>query len=222
MEAVIKVGGSLAEHKASLKALCRRLSRLSRAHRLLVVPGGGRPADAVRELDRTFGLSETAAHKMAILAMDIYGLLLSDITPNSRTCYTLGEAEEISAAGALPIILPSRLIFTEDPLEHSWEVTSDSIAAYIASLLNAERLIILTDVDGIFTEDPKGSMEAEFIRKIRASELLKWNRRTCVDKMLPKILLEARLECFVVNGLHPGRVGAILKGKDATYTRITI
>ena len=222
MEAVMKVGGSLAEYPASLRDLCQKLSELSRFHRLLVVPGGGRFADVVREFDRIFDLSDTAAHKMAILGMDIYGLFLSDITPNSRICYTLKRAEEASAAGALPILSPSRFMFLEDPLEHSWDTTSDSIAAYIAGLLHVNKLILLKDVDGIFTEDPKKCLNAEFIKEITASKLLRWNKRTCVDKLLPKILLRARLECFVVNGRYPKRVEAVLEDEKTICTRIII
>jgi hypothetical protein len=218
----MKVGGSLTEYPTSLRTLCQKLSELSRVHRFLMVPGGGRFADVVREFDRIFDLSDTAAHKMAILSMDVYGLFLSDITPNSRICYTLSRAEEISAAGVLPIFLPSRLMFQKDPLEHSWNVTSDSIAAHIASLLHAKKLILLKDVDGIFTEDPKKCLNAEFLKEIKASKLLRWNKRTCVDKLLPQILLRARLECFVVNGRYPRRVEAVLEDEETTYTRITI
>ena len=41
VEAVVKVGGSLAEDPASLRSLCKELERLARKHRILVVPGGG-------------------------------------------------------------------------------------------------------------------------------------------------------------------------------------
>ena len=43
----------------------------------------------------------------------------------------------------------------ENPLENSWEVTSDSIAAYLCGRLGLKELILITDVDGIFTSDPK-------------------------------------------------------------------
>jgi len=222
MEAVIKVGGSLAEHPRGLRNLCRELSELVKSHTFLIVPGGGRFADVVRMLDQRFGLSDTAAHKMAVLGMDIYGLFLSDLTPNSCTCYILDEAERLSATGTLPILLPSRLIFLEDPLKHSWDVTSDSIAAWIASLLHVKKLILVTDVDGVFTDDPKRSLNAEFIEEIEAGELLGWKKRTSVDKMLPEILLRERLNCLVVNGRYPERVKAVLEGEATVCTRITV
>ena len=61
MDAVIKVGGSLAEKPAALKALCTRLSEIAKEHSVVVVPGGGKFADAVRECDNQYGLSADAA-----------------------------------------------------------------------------------------------------------------------------------------------------------------
>ena len=221
MEAVLKVGGSLAEDPDSLARLCQELGVLANNHRIVIVPGGGKFADTVRELDKTYSLSNTVAHKMAILAMDQYGFFLSDITPNSYVSYSLEEVGN-SAKGTLPIFLPSKLIFREDPLEHSWDVTSDTITAYIAQLLNAEKLILVTDVDGIFSEDPKKSLNAKLIEELPAEELLGWNMRTSVDKTLPKILLQANLDCYVVNGKHPERIKRILENKKTVCTKVTL
>jgi len=221
MEAVLKVGGSLADDPASLTKLCQELSALAKAHRIAVVPGGGEFADTVRKFDKTYGLSNTVAHKMAILAMDQYGFLLSDITPESYVSYSIKEISN-SAKGTLPIILPSKLMFREDPLEQSWNVTSDTIAAYIACLLDAEKLVLVTDVDGIFSEDPKRTLDAKLVEELSAEELLGWNRRTSVDKVLPKILLQANLDCYVVTGRYPERIKLILENKKTVCTHITV
>lgn len=220
MEAVIKVGGSLAEDPVGLRTLCQELGALAKTHRILIVPGGGKFADVVREFDWRFNLSNTTAHKMAILAMDQFGLFLSNITPNSRVFYSLGKAKKFSAARMLPIFLPSKLMFRKDPLEHSWDVTSDSIAAHIAGLLHAKKLILVTDVDGIFTDDPKKDLDSRLMEKLSAEELLSWNGRTSVDKFLPRMLLETRLDCYVVSGKHPKRIKAILNDEKTLCTRI--
>jgi aspartokinase-like uncharacterized kinase len=218
---VLKVGGSLADDPASLTRLCQQLSARAKAHRIAIVPGGGEFADTIRKFDKTYGLSSKVAHKMAILAMDQYGFLLSDITPGSYVSYSLKEVGN-SAKGTLPIILPSKLMFREDPLEQSWNVTSDTIAAYIACLLDAEKLVLVTDVDGIFSEDPKKTLDAKLVEELSADELLGWNRRTSVDKVLPKILLQANLDCYVVNGGYPERIKLILENKKAVCTHITV
>lgn len=221
MEAVLKVGGSIAEDISSIANLCQELTVLAEAHRILIVPGGGEFADEVRKFDKVYGLSNTATHKMAILAMDQYGFFLSDITPNSYVSYAL-EDISTTAKGKLPILLPSQLMFHEDPLEHSWDVTSDTIAAYIAGLLEAEKLILVTDVDGIFSEDPKKSPDNKLFDELPAKELLGWNKRTSVDKTLPKTLLQTNLDCYVVNGRHPERIKLILKNKKTVCTHVTV
>ncbi len=221
MEAVLKVGGSLAEYPSSLKKLCAKLASFAKDHKIVIVPGGGRFADVVRDLDRTYGLSNTVAHEMAVLAMDQFGLFLSAFISDSYVSYSLEKAKNLPR-GMLPIFLPSKFIFREDPLEHSWDVTSDSIAAYIAGTLHAEKLVLVTDVDGIFTENPKKSLNAELIRELSAKQLLSWNKRTCVDRMLPKILLKTKLDCYVVSGMYPERIQAILENDRSIYTRITV
>ena len=158
---------------------------------------------------------------MAILAMDQYGFFLSNITPNSYVSHSLKGISN-SAKGTLPIFLPSKLMFREDPLEHSWEVTSDTIAAYIAGLLHAEKLVLVTDVDGIFSEDPKKNVDAKLVEELSAEELQGWNKRTSVDKTLPKILLQANLDCYVVNGGYPERIKLILENNKTVCTHVTV
>jgi len=221
VDAVIKVGGSLSEDPEILITLCAKLSRLAKDYGLVVVPGGGRFADAVRDSDERFNLSSGISHRMAILGMDQFGLLLAQLTPNSCATPLLDDAKQLSETEAAPVFLPSRLMFKEDPLKNSWDVTSDSIAAYVASRLQAAKLILVTDVDGIFTKDPKKNEDATLIPRLSAEELLKLNARTSVDRFLPKLLLEAPVDCYVVNGKYPERVEAILAGQPATCTLIS-
>jgi len=212
MVTVLKVGGSLAEDPMTLMQLCHELSFLAKDHRILVIPGGGEFADITRKFYKEDGFSNLVAHKMGILSMDQFGLFLSDIIVDSFVTYSLEEIRK-SAKGKVPIFLPSTIMFREDSLEKSWDVTSDSIAAYIANLLQAKKLLLVTDVDGIFYEDPKKKLDAKLIEELSAQELLSWNRRTSVDKILPKILLRTKLDCFVVNGKYPERIKLILENK---------
>lgn len=221
MEAVLKVGGSLAEYPASLRKLCKELVSFAKNYEILVVPGGGKFADVVRDFDKTYGLSNAMAHKMAILAMDQFGLFLSDITPNSHVSHSL-EKMKNSPRGKLPIFLPSKFIFRRNPLESSWNVTSDSIAAYTATILHARKLILVTDVDGIFTADPKKNLNAKLIAEVSVKQLLEWNRRTSVDQTLPVMLSKTKLDCFVVSGRHPRRIWAVLENQESVYTHIAV
>lgn len=219
MKFVVKIGGSLLGYRDELEKLCSILGELAAQYKLLVVPGGGKFADLVRSVDKVYGLSPLTSHRMAILAMDQYGLLLADITPNSTVVYTLDEIGEIWKKKRLPILLPSRLLFTSDELPFSWDVTSDTISAYIARLLKIKKLILVKDVDGIFARDPKKYPETFMLKEITPKELL--NIETCIDTFLPKfLLLEKGLTCYVINGLHPERIKQIMEGKKQIATII--
>ena len=217
---VVKVGGSLAVYPEKLRSLCVKLSEVSEKHRIIMLPGGGEFADTVRNLDNRFNLSSAVSHRMAILAMDQYGFLLSDLLPNSPVADTFENVQKSLDLGKLPVFLPSHLLLSEDPLENSWGVTSDSIAVYIAGQLHAVKVVLLTDVNGVYTCDPKKFSDAKLISKLTAAELLKMNKRTSVDKCLPKLLLQLPIECFVVNGLYPDRVESVLNGQDTVCTII--
>jgi 5-(aminomethyl)-3-furanmethanol phosphate kinase len=217
---IVKVGGSLALHPEKLKALCAKLSDISKKHRLVVVPGGGEFADVVRCLDKRFSLSSGASHRMAILGMDQYGVLLSDLMPNSVTVDKLEEIKYFLDSGSLPVFLSFNQLLKEEQLENSWNVTSDSIAVYFATRLQALKVLLVTDVDGVYTNNPKNYPDAKLIKNLSAGQLLEMNKRTSVDKNLPELLLKTSIDCFVVNGLFPERVEAVLEGEDAVCTLI--
>jgi aspartokinase-like uncharacterized kinase len=221
MLTVVKVGGSLSQHPEKLTDLCLRLSELAKKHPLVVVPGGGEFADLVRKMDKRFSLSAKSAHKMAILGMDQYGLLLSDLIPNCQVTYKLDAAERFSSSVRLTVFLTSHLLFKAEPLENSWDVTSDSIAFYVAGMLSADQVLLVKDVDGIFSDDPKITPNAKLKEKVNAKELLSSNMQTSVDRYLPKLILKTKIPCYVVNGLYSDRVEALLDGQDTICTQIT-
>ncbi len=217
MHVGVKVGGSLEPHKAGLKKLMRMLSDLAEEHSLIVVPGGGGFADKVREAAATYRLSDAVAHKMAILAMDQYGLLLSSLVQRCAYTYSLLEAKKKASEGLLCIYLPSRELLFDESLEHSWSVTSDSIAAYTAGRCGCTLLILLKDVDGVFTSDPKKSADASLLKEVSASDLSAYG---CVDEALPSYIKRFNIVCWILNGLKCGRVRSLLGKGKALGTRV--
>ena len=212
---VIKVGGSQARHDA-LPDLCTVLGRTAGVHPLLIVPGGGGFADAVRECAERFPLSNTAAHWMAILAMDQYGLVLADLIPGSRAVRTLSEAEAAVGEGRVPVLLPHDGLRRTDPLPHSWDVTSDSIAAWVAAQASASRLVLVKDVDGLYLGNPK-TQGAVLMENIDPDQLQGNNG---VDRHMAAMLERAAFETWVVNGRAPERVRQLLDHGTTRGTRV--
>jgi aspartokinase-like uncharacterized kinase len=154
VSAVIKIGGGLLAHAGCLDAALEQIAIASRDAPLLVVPGGGPFADAVRKVDRQVGLSDDTAHWMAIIAMDQYAQLIASRLTGGRL---ITASHEIAAAledGYVPVLAPYQWVRQADPLPHSWDVTSDSIAAWIAGEVGASRLILVK---------PAGASGAEIV-----------------------------------------------------------
>ncbi len=142
VRAAVKVGGGLSAIAGELTRVGQGLATLAGAG-VVVVPGGGPFASAVRDFDRRYGLPAEAAHWMAILGMDQYGHAIAAVTPGSALVESASEITEALDRGRVPVLVPYRWLRTADELPHSWEVTSDSLAAYLAGLLGAERFLLV-------------------------------------------------------------------------------
>ena len=173
----------------------------------MFVIGGGEFANLIRKYDNEIEFSEDVTHETAIDAMDILAKLLNDKLAFTDICYTIEEAIGISDLNKIPIMICSDILKENEPFAHSWDVTSDSIAAYIASLLDA-KLLIATNVNGIYTKDPSLS-GAELINEIDVNKLLTFDESS-IDLMLPTLLIEYGLNCYVVNGEYPERILSIM------------
>lgn len=215
-EAVLKIGGSLSRGQ-SLAALCQEIGHLGARHRLLVVPGGGDFADTVRDHYRRYRLNETTAHQMALLAMDQYGWLLGDLMPNGDVVRDILSARKTTANGGVPILLPATLLIQADPLPHSWQVTSDSFAAWIAGLACASQLVLLKDVDGLLSDLPR-SDTARVLPAMSVKELM--NHRGGVDEYLAALLASLDLETWVINGQRTERLAELLDTGQTLGTRV--
>ncbi len=196
-EAVLKVGGSLSRRPAALHRLMRALAGLARTRVLVVVPGGGEFADEVRRADRRFALGDSAAHWMAILAMDQYAYLLAGLAARAAV---VRERREVRA-GRLNVLAPSSWLRRADPLPHSWAVTSDSIGAWVARAMGAKRLVLVKDVNGFLMPGrPSRPLQRVARRRLRG----------VVDAYFARTL-PARMPCWIVNGRYPARLVRLLE-----------
>jgi 5-(aminomethyl)-3-furanmethanol phosphate kinase len=202
---VVKVGGGVGDD--ALRPLCTTLGELGERHPLLVVPGGAGFADAVREADRRLGLRAAAAHRMAILGMEQFGWLLSELIPGAERCADLARV----GPGRTTVLLPASLPL--DQLPESWDVTSDSIAAWVAGRIGAGRLVLVKGVDGLYADWPP---RGEPLARLTVAELAAL-RTGGVDAYLPTLLEGARFETWVIG---PTRLTELLEGGTTVGTRI--
>ncbi len=156
IDVVLKVGGGLLKQRGDLDRVLAVISDRARLQRVLIVPGGGPFADAVRAVDERVGLSDDAAHWMAIRAMDQYAHVIADRMPGCALVSDLPEIAAALAANRVPVLTPYRWLRDVDPLPHSWDVTSDSISAWVAGAVGARRLVLVkaSDAAGPDLVDP--------------------------------------------------------------------
>ncbi len=142
VDAVVKLGGSLLA-SADPRPLLLALVEAARSRRIVVVPGGGPFADAVRATTASLDPGPSAAHWMAILGMDQHAEMLAALAPEARRVASPEEIDATTGAGRLAVLAPHAWLRRLDPLPHGWHVTSDSIAAWVAGQLGAPRLVLV-------------------------------------------------------------------------------
>lgn len=138
--AVVKLGGSTAG-AAELGVWIAALAGSSLP--LVIVPGGGPFADQVRDAQKSLEFSDKAAHAMAILAMDQFGHVLLDGHERLVPACSLAEIERALECGRVPVWLPSALATPASDIAASWDITSDSLAAWLAGKIGAEALLLI-------------------------------------------------------------------------------
>lgn len=138
---IIKLGGSLLGSTELMHwlELCARYGN----GQLVIVPGGGMFADAVREAQKRSGCSDEVAHQLAVMAMDQYGELLAGLNPALVTASSELEIAERGWQHRAIVWLPSAMVIADETIPASWQVTSDSLAAWLAAKLNAEHLLLV-------------------------------------------------------------------------------
>jgi aspartokinase-like uncharacterized kinase len=124
---VVKVGGSLYGRADLGPALLACLCTLNEP--VLIVPGGGAFAEAIRAFDRLHNLGEERSHWLALESMNTAGAFLR------------------SLGIVAPMLDAVAFCREHDELPHSWIATSDSVAALAARVLRATRLVLLKSVD---------------------------------------------------------------------------
>jgi len=138
---VVKIGGSLAKDRLLVDWL-RQLNDLG-GGRVVIVPGGGGYADEARLAQQAWRLDDVAAHNMAILGMGQFAFMLHGLCPDLVLAANERELEHAVRSGRVALWMPLQLLRREADELTTWDVTSDSLALWLANRLNAERVILV-------------------------------------------------------------------------------
>ncbi|MBE7246709.1 MAG: uridylate kinase [Actinomycetospora chiangmaiensis] len=149
MTVIVKVGGSLEADPHRRRDLLARLA--DGAHgRCIVVPGGGTFAGAVRAAQAREGFSDTEAHRRALDAMSDAAGIFRGIEP--RLVQTFEPWSEVASATAR-VWNPRRLRAGHPDIPETWDVTSDSLALWLAARMGAECCVLVKSRDAAPAQD---------------------------------------------------------------------
>lgn len=190
MTRVVKVGGSLYEWtglSGALKSFLDQLLHDDAVTQLILVPGGGPLADAVRQLDRIHGLGEEASHWLALQVLSVGAAMLGQLLHRpiiEHPCEVSAASQNANCCVIDPYRFAIRDESLDDHLPHTWAATSDAFAARIAEVAGADELVLLKSTQ------PRGeSPEA-------------WVENSFVDVWFPEIARRCDLRVRAVNLRH--------------------
>jgi dihydroneopterin aldolase len=184
--AIVKLGGS----QASGPHIKDWLSAIAaEAGSIAIVPGGGPFADAVRTAQVSMGFDDRAAHAMALMAMAQFGCALQNLNPALRLAASRSAILRALKDGKVPVWSPEPMARAA-ALPETWALTSDSLAAWLAGLLGADRLLLVKH----------GRFEAA---AIGAHDLV---ARGVVDPLFPRYLRESGARAWLASPTDSARL----------------
>ena len=210
-EAVFKIGGKILENSNNIRSTFSQLTQLYEEkilQKIIIIPGGGSFANFVRKIDEELELGADLAHWMAIYSMNCNGQTLIKNYPDLETIDELKAFQ--NAKQMFCVFLPYNFLRKDDILPHNWDVTSDSIALYVANKLKLNHCFLIKNIDGIF------NIEKELIKSIstfeynelkESNQLGKINKNfeilkksKPIDSYLLKLIEKYKTPCYILDG----------------------
>lgn len=217
MRVTVRIGGSVVASPLNPRLIDGYASTIrvlrQAGHELAVVVGGGSISREFIKAAREVGLNEEAQDEVAISISRVIAQMLAIRIGGlewKRIPTTLEEAVEI---------LRERGVVVMGGLKPG--MTTDTVAALLASKIKADMIVKATDQEGIYTKDPKKHPDAEKLDKLTFDELIehlesKRHRagiHQIIDPEAVKILRKSRIKTVVVNGFDPENIIRALEGE---------
>jgi aspartokinase-like uncharacterized kinase len=199
---VVKIGGGLLRDEGldGLRRACADATQLAAYRPVLVVPGGGPFADAVRAVDAQVGLADEVAHALALRAMDQLGVLLRPLLPGAELITGL------VAPGALAVVAVAAAFGDRAEVPQSWAVTSDSLAVLAAGAIGADEAILLKPVGGVLARWPSDELPLPALTADELQALQARGGGEAVDAYLPEAVRRTGVAVIV---RRPGAGGPV-------------
>lgn len=208
MKIVVKIGGSISigEHGPDFSYFSRLLpvlKNLGKKNQLIVAIGGGQLTRAYGRTLEKFDLTREEKEKIFI---QLIGANVRTLAALLRT-KPIFSTEEIKSGtrGVIGGIAPGR--------------STDANGAIAAKRIHADLFIKLTNVDGIYTKDPRKFMNAKKLEKLSYLDMKKLavkgkpNSYGVLDRTAVRTLSSAGIKTIVLNGWEPKNILKALKGE---------
>jgi len=256
---ILKLGGSVITRKdkpltpslRDIKRLAREISQ-AKVPRLVLVHGGGsyghplaeqyRIQDGYKDPSQVMGFSKThqamvTLNKLIVDALIDEGVPAVAVPPSSCIITKLGRIHlmeerpltKLLELEFMPVLYGDAVLDSETGFSI---LSGDQLVSFLAIRLDAGRIIVGVDVDGLYTADPKTDPSACLIQRITLGELRKLQHRIEKPKvtdvtggMFGKVLelmpaIDRGVSALILNAGKPGNVYKALKGEGVVGTII--
>lgn len=250
---LIKLGGSVITDKSQYKKfnqdqasrLCREIAESGRS--VMIVHGAGSFGHvlakryAVQEGLTDFG-KVTPAAMVHHDAMELGMLLTSELmkvgipaaSVSPGTCFVMDDGKLIvnddeairrmAHVGIMPVMFGDVVM---DRKRGFGIVSGDQLMELMADMFEPDRIVFVSDIDGLYDKNPKTNPDARFIPEVTSEVMDAVDSREDVDDVTGGVRnkMESMLrmctperDCVLVNGTVPGRLLSLLKGEDVPCT----
>jgi aspartokinase-like uncharacterized kinase len=215
-QAIFKIGGKILENSTNIESTISQLTQLYEEkvlQKIIIVPGGGSYANFIRRIDDELKLGDDLVHWMAIYSMNHNGIELNRKFPELECIEDLKGFQDSNKF--FSIFLPYKYLRINDTLPHNWDVTSDSIAYYVANKLQFNLCFLIKDIDGIYNSDGESIKHITTFQysNLRESKKLAkigldqptFKKSKPIDSYLLTLIDQNGIPCVLLNGSFNSR-----------------
>jgi len=222
MRVVIRIGGSVVASPPNPQLILKYAEAFrnlrAQGHELVIIVGGGAPARQFIQLAKDMVLTEQEQDEVAISVSRLFAQLLAIKLGGLNWKVIPTSLESVSG------LLQERGIVVMGGLKPG--MTTDTVAAMVASQVDAEFIVKATDQDGVYTKDPKKHADARKIDTLsfdKLSQLMEQDKHKAginqiIDPEAIRLLKAKRIKTIIVNGSDPDNLIAAMKGEKVGTT----